>query len=284
MKKNIIIFLSLIVYCQVTWGQKDFNKGVEAAKQNKFAVADSLFTEYLKKNPFNVSARFNLANVKLQLGDTCIFCSLMNGISMVYKDKEARRLFNNTCGKTDSVYYNENFELTTDKKPRYMIETIPDFCNKTYDVYIHDNKQKNASTIRTPDLMSSYNTNIIANYRLNNDGSKTYKFLVGSEPKFPGGEEKRFLYKKMNANELQAKKKEWNLYHVVVNVEYIVDKTGDIKDLKIANTDGDIKNEEIKEKLKIYVSSYFMNMPKHIPAKFRNENVDYLVNDFLSFW
>lgn len=283
MKTHFILFLSMTVYCQILWSQDNFTKGLEAVQQNKFTVADSLFTEYLNTNPHDANASFNLANVKLQLGDTCFFCNIMQSISIGYKDKEAWKLFTNTCGKTDSLYYNDKFEFTTDKKPRFMVVSIPNFCDKSSDVTIHDNKRKNVSIMTTPDLFSSYKTNIIASYRLNNDGLKTYLFLLDSKPIFPGGDENKDLYRKMNADVQQAKN-ELNLYHVVVNVEYVIDKTGKIKDFKIVRTTGDLKDEGTKEKLKNYVSSYFMNMPKHIPAKFRNENIDLQVQDIITFW
>ncbi len=283
MNRHLILFLSLTVYCQVVLSQDNFSKGVAAAQQNKYIVADSLFTEYLKTNPLDVNAAFNRANVKLQLGDTCVFCNIMHEISVAYKDKEAWKLFTKICGKTDSLYCNDNFELTKDKKSRYLIVSIPNFCDKSYEVNIHDNKRKNVSIITSPDLFSSYRTNVIASYRLNNDGYKTYLFLVDSNPIFPGGNEKKDLYKEMNID-IQQIKKELNLYHVVVNVVYIIDKTGNIKDLKIVRIKGDLKDEETIEKLKIYINSYFMNMPKHIPAKFRNENVDFQVQDMITFW
>lgn len=283
MKKQIFLILSLTVYCQVVWSQDNFTKGITAAQQNEYILADSLFTEHLKIYPQDVNATFNRANVKLQLGDTCNFCKTMYDISFGLNDKEAWKLFTSTCGKADSLYYNDDFELTTVKKPRYLIVSVPIHCDNSYEVNIHDNKRKNVSTMIASSPLTIYNTNIIANYRLNNDGTKTYSFIASSKPEFQGGDEKKDLFKKTNAN-VQQIKNELNLYHVDVRVEYIIDKTGNIKDLKIGRITGNVNDEETKVKLIDYVTSYFMKMPKHIPAKFRNENVDFLVKDAITFW
>lgn len=283
MRKYFILVYCVIVYSQIIHCQDNFSKGVIAEQQDNYKLADSLFTEHLNSNPKDVNARFNSANVKLQLGDTCTFCNTMSKISISYKDKEALKLFTNTCGKTDSIYLNDKFELTTDKKPRYMIVSVPIFCDKSHDVYIHDNKRKNVSIVTTPDLFSSYKTNVIANYLLDKDGNKTYLFLADSTPAFPGGDENKELYKNINGD-IQQAKKELNLYHVVVHVEYIIDKKGNMKEFKIVGISGDTKNKETKEKLEAYVSSYFKDMPTHIPAKFRNENVDCLKKDWVTFW
>lgn len=263
--------------------QDNFTKGITAIQQNQYILADSLFTERLKTHPNDVNAAFNRANVRLQLGDTCNFCKTMYGISFSLNDKEALKLFTSTCGIIDSLYYNDDFELTIDKKPKYLMVSYPLHCDNSYEVIIHDNKRKNVSTMITPNPLTIYNTNIIANYRQNNDGIKTYSFIASSKPGFPGGSGKKDLFKKRNAN-VQQIKNELSLYHVVVSVEYIIDKTGNIKDLKIVNITGNVNDKETKMKLIAYVSSYFMKMPKHIPAKFRNENVDFLVNDIITFW
>lgn len=283
MKKSLNLLLIMILYSQVFLGQDNFSRGIEAAQQSKFVIADSLFHEYLKENPHDVNARFNIANIKLQLKDTCTFCNLMQNISVDYKDKDAMKLFSSICGKTDTLFYNKKFELTTEKKPRYSIISIPNFCDKSFNVNIHDNSKKNISVVSTPDIISSYKTNVIASYRLKSDGSKIYLFVLDSEPIFPGGKDKRELYTELSAD-IQQAKKELSLYHIVVNVVYTIDKTGQIKDFEIDYIKGVLKDNETKEKLKTYVSSYFMNMPSHIPAKFRNENVDYRKRDMIVFW
>ena len=278
MKKYLILFFSMTIYCQVIWCKDNFAKGLLAAQQNNYIAADSLFTEYLKKFPTDANAKFNLANVKLQLRDTCRFCNDMMLLSLGYGDKEAWKLFSNTCGKIDSLYYNDKFELTSDKKPRFIVVSIPHFCEKSYGVTIYDNKRKNIPT----NILSLDKKDAIANYKLQNDGSKTYFLLADSKPMFPGGAENKELYQKININ-IQQAKKELKLYRVVVDVWYVIDKTGAIRDFIIdcINTDLD---DATKEKLKTYVTSYFMNMPKHIPAKFMNENVDFAVKDRIYFW
>jgi hypothetical protein len=283
MTKNLLLILSLTFYCQTLLAQDNFKKGLAAAKQNKFIVADSLFSEYLKKFPLDVNAKFNIAKIKLQFGDTCVFCKVMRDISIGYKDKEAFNEFSSICGKVDTLFYNKNFELTTERKPRYMLVSFPDFCDKSHSISIHDNKRNGISIITTPDIINSYRTNIIANYRLNIDGSKTYLFILNSKPIFPGGNENIFKYKEMNVD-IQQAKSELNLYHVVVKVEYIIDKNGEVKDVKILSITGDTKDPNTKEKLINYTKACFLKMPKHIPAMYNNENVDFLVNDMISIW
>lgn len=283
MSKQIILILSMIFYCQFALSQDNFTKGITAVQQKKYLHADSLFTERLNTHPHDVNAAFNKAILRLQLGDTCYFCKTMYNISLSLNDMEALKLFTSTCGKIDSLYYNDDFEPTTVKKPRYLVVSYPLHCDNSYEVNIHDNKRKNVSAMLTPNPLIIKKTNIIANYRQNNDGTKTYLFLSRSTPEFPGGSGKKELFKKRNAN-VQQIKNELNLYQVVVRVEYIIDKTGNLKDLNVVGITGNVNDEETKVKLIAYVSSYFMKMPKHIPAKFRNENVDFLVKDRIVYW
>lgn len=283
MNKQIILILSLVLYCQLALSQDNFTKGLTAFQQNKYILADSLFTERLKTHPNDVNAAFNRANVRLQLGDTCNFCKTMYEISLGLNDQEALTLLNGTCGKIDSLYYNDDFEPTAVTNSRYLTVSYPLHCDNSYEVVIHDNKRKNVSTMITPNPLIINHTNIIANYRQKNDGTKTYSFIANSTPEFPGGSGKKDLFKKSNAN-VQQIKNELNLYHVVVNVEYIIDKTGDIKDLKVTGITGNVNDKDTKMKLIAYVSSYFMKMPKHTPAKFLNENVDFLVRDMITYW
>lgn len=283
MRKFLIVIFSLIAYNQTVWSIDDFSKALEAAQRKDYILADSLFTTYLINNPNDVNARFNKANVKLIMKDTCAFCNDMFNIGNWYDDKEAWELYNVKCGKIDSLYYNDKYELISGIKPRIMIVSVPFNCEKLKVFYVHDMKKKGASMIITPDIMNNRSSDIIASYILKKDGTKTFKFIFDSKPSYPGGKETKDLCREMNAD-LQQARSELNLHHVYVNVQYVIDKTGAVKDFEILRIEGKLKDDETKQKLESYVTAYFNSMPSHIPAEYRSEKVDYLVHDGVDFW
>jgi hypothetical protein len=74
---------------------------------------------------------------------------------------------------------------------------------------------------------------------------------------------------------------DFNLENAVARIEYIVDKNGNIKDLTLVSVNKPIdRYDDFKQRITQIVSG----MPRYTPARFRDENVDFLVSDYISFW
>ncbi|MFZ4546621.1 MAG: hypothetical protein ACOYN4_04270 [Bacteroidales bacterium] len=279
MKRLIIVFL-FIAQCFMIKAQDLFKMGLDQFQKGEYAIADSILSLYLMQFPNDRNGIYNHAVTKLYRGDTCSFCNEMFFLRELHLDKEAGNLYSKFCIASDTVFYDGNYVRSTNRKSRFMeiIESPKDTNYKT--AYIHDKRNRNNTTqMCYADLNRTKSSNIIAVYRLYEDSSKVFYFTQ-TPPSFPGGNDARSEYRKNNPD-IQKAKAELNLSKFTANIEYIVDKTGNIRDVKLISTKYEIENTEVLMK---YINSIISSMPKQIPAKFRDENVDYLSNDFISFW
>lgn len=98
-----------------------YDKGVTNYKKNKFKIAASYFTSSVEEYP-NVDAYYNLALVKLKLGDTCRYCHNLKKASMM-GDTAAGRYYNKFCSfRADELL---NFYKTSDSSISAAIKANP---------------------------------------------------------------------------------------------------------------------------------------------------------------
>jgi len=280
--------LGALLICIIsTHAQNYFKLGVENFKKENYVLADTFFTKQLIESPGDKNVRYNRAIVSLILKDTCTFCHDMWNISHTFNDSEAANLYYLHCGQVDTLFYNNSY-LPTDKEHCRYYEIIE---HNKYFAYItgevKDKKNNNRSSIITAGVFPPIHSNIIASYKIDGDTSKVYSFTL-SPPKFPGDDEAEYDYIKHSPYFKQAMT-ELKLYRLSTHCEYVVDKSGRTGDFKLLNTGVHIKEqvETFKgdmERLTYLTKMIVLSMPEFTPGKFRDKNVDYLVEVFIDYW
>lgn len=278
MKAILFVFL-LIQGIMPIIGQNYFKIGMEYSKAGDYSKADSFFILHLKRYPADKNARFNHGTMKLYQGDTCSFCDVMLQICHFYLDKDACKLCYSICGKSDTSYYDKDYIRTDNKRARYLEITENHRYLDYQTVIVHDKKNPGETVILNSDIMNPLRTDIIAIYNLYKDSSKVFTYTL-TPPLFPGGDDAKSIFREKNYY-IQKAKNELNMSKLIANVSYIIDRYGNVRDINLISISYKVENID---RLKEYINDIIINMPKQMPAKFRGENVDYLVQDFISFW
>lgn len=278
--KRLLIFILFFTSCFVSKSQNLFETGLNHFNKGEYFAADSLFSLYLKEAPNDINAHFNHGATRLYLRDTCGFCEEMLIMRYTFRDNTANDLYFKVCSSLDTLFYDKQNVSCKKEKARF-IEIIENRkCSEYKLVTVHDKRNKgNTILINPSDIVSLDKSDIVAVYRLYSNSLKVFEFC-SIQPTFSGGDEVLTEFRNKSPLVLQTKNM-FNLSHVVAHVEYVVDRYGDIRDINLINVDSKIDQmEDFKKHISMIISS----MPKHIPATYRDENVDYLVRDFLSFW
>jgi hypothetical protein len=144
MKKTFLIILLTVltktIFCQTSL-TANLNRGKKAFEKGDYALADSLFTLCVDKS-IDGTIYYNRAYARLNLKDTCGFCSDIRIASEVWRDDESKVIYQSKCGKTsDTTYYTSNFKAAAKPKFRYFAVTAKLPCDSMAYYSVHD-KQK----------------------------------------------------------------------------------------------------------------------------------------------
>lgn len=278
MKRIIIIWFALVIN-QVLIAQDLFDIGLKYYEKGQYALADSVFKICMEKSKPDLNLWFNYASTRLYLKDTTTFCNLMWNLGHQYNDKEANALFFKLCGTCDTAYYDKDFAKCEKKGARYT-EIIESLYSKNYKMcFLHDKRNKGNTVITNLDFINMPRTDIIAQYQLLNDGSKLYLFTM-TPPTYLEGDDSPSNYIDKSPYVKEAKEK-LQVSKLIVYVNYILDRNNVVRNIEITSTNKTVSDKEL---LKKYIDLIVLGMPRKSPGKFRNEYVDFLVEDSISIW
>lgn len=294
--RYLILIIVLLSFSLSGFTQESFKVGLAFYERGEYSKADSVFGILLQKSPIDVNVLFNHATTRLYLGDTCKFCDEMYMLCHSYQEMDACNLYYDLCGSADTLYRDKNYLECGKKDARYTEITETHRGEDFKTVYIHD-KRKKSATIVNSDYIDPIKTDIIALYKLLNDGSRLFHYSL-TPPAFSSGDDVYYDYLENNPYIKECKEK-LNMKKVIVGVEYVVDKIGNVRDVKIdgirttKNSLGNVHNisdlyvettVDNMDALKQYIDLIIAGMPLRIPGKYRDVNVDYLVSTTISFW
>lgn len=258
-----------------------FKTGVDYFHQGKYELADTFFTKQIKQYPYDRDALFNRAAIRLLHGDTCTYCKDLFAINNPFDiDKEALEKYLRLCSSSDTVcYYDKNFVVTDTKEFRYfeVIEHHKYISTDFITGKIYDTKHKYPVKGFYPYVPDHFTTNLIAIYKLADEGHKIYTF-TGSLPLYPGDWEKHSEIIK-NCTAFKLMKNDLKIPGAFLIYTYIIDKDGKAKDYKINS----LYPEVDAEKLLKLLTQLYDEMPNFKPGKFRGEPVDFLMMGILKF-
>jgi len=251
MKKNFLftafILFSITLFGQTKNSDQNFNLGVAAFQAGNYEKALTYFTASLNEVR-STNCMVNRAITYYYLGDTCKFCSDLN---MAYRfgDTTAAKLFKENCGASKIVY-----DIPESIKSAYQ---LAEYIEITYHKCDDDSTAilffKDKGQTMSEDISSSY--------------ADVYT-IVEVMPEFPGGENERnrFLAQNIIYPNLAAE----NGIEGTVYVSFVVDKAGDIRNVKILRGIGGGCDEEAVRVVK--------RMPKWKPGTQNGKPVNVLFN------
>lgn len=277
--KTVLLTLLTLFFFNV-YSQNYFKLSLKYFQSGDYQVADSLLNLHLKKKPYDKNAIFNYAVTRLYLKDTLCFCKKVQFLKDLHKDKEASKLYYQFCAITDTSYYDDSF-CKIEKSRARLYEVKELFKNDTFlTVTLHDKKSKaNVYISNHLDLNKSEKTDIIAAYKLYNGNKRVYFFTL-NPPKYNDECVALSNYRDNNPFVNEAKNV-LSLSKFIVYIEYVFDKSGSIKNVKIIKANQEVKNPDLLMK---YILLFLENMPKPSPATFAGTRVDYLETNSISFW
>jgi hypothetical protein len=284
MKTFLCIALIILVSLPIR-SQNNFKLALKCSEAGNYAMADSFLDLHLKEFPKDKNARYNHGVLRLNLGDTCSFCTQMHLICDAYQDKNACEFVKNLCASYDTAYFDNGYAKCEKKKARYTEITEGFKYNDYKTVFIHDKKNKGGTTFFNPDLNDNFEvqkTDIFAVYKLSQDSSRVFLFSQ-TPPSFPGGDDAWIEYYEKNQYFIDAMK-DLNLKKVIAKIEILVDKFGYLRKAELVEIDSNVDQPLEIKKLEPYVLKIMLGMPKYTPAKFLNENVAYLTETMICFW
>jgi hypothetical protein len=277
MKRVVIYFLMLSSY--TLHAQDLFNLGLNYYEKGQYVLADSIFKICIEKSKPDVNLWFSYASTRLYLKDTSTCCTIMWNLSYQYNDREAAQLFLKLCGSVDTIFYDKNFIKCNKENARYT-ENIRIQKGQNYKMcFLHDKRKKGSSVIMSADYMNLQETDVIAQYQVLNNGSKLYLFTM-TPPTYLEGDDSPSNYIDKSPYVKEAKEK-LNVSKLTVSVEYILDRNNVVSNIEIINTNKPVADKEL---LKKYIDLIILAMPRKSPGKFRNEYVDFLIEDSISIW
>lgn len=278
--KRYIVLIILLALNLTTFAQDLFNVGLEYFAKGQYSQADSIFSICMKEPNPDPNLMFNYATTRFYLQDTSKFCDIMWRLGHKFQDADANALYFKICGTADTTFFDKDFNKCDKDKARYT-EILEVRKHRDFGIcYLHDKRSKGKSMILNPaDLNHIQTTDIVAQYKLFNDGTKLYLFTL-TPPKYIDGFDARRDYIDKNPYAKEAKDK-LQVNKLVVYVKYILERSGNIKNIEITGTN---KPVEKMEQLKNYVDLIIAYMPRQSPGQFRDENVDFEIEDSISIW
>lgn len=252
--KNLLLVLLLIFACSIAKSQsnnciKNYKKGTKAIQSNDYLTGIKYLTISIDDHP-TPNAYYNRAAAYRALGDTCSFCNDLKKASDL-NDQDAKNLFIEQC---------------TYKK---IVTNIPDSIRKKHKeikdiqiVHLKCNSDSTLVIINNDELLNVYKTD-----DYNDDNSPVFT-IVENMPSFPEGDYARqiFLSNNIKYPELAAK----NKIQGITYVSFIVDKNGEITDVKTLRGIGGGCDEEAVRVIKM--------MPRWNPGTQNGKPVRVLFN------
>ncbi len=251
MKKNILftafILLSATIFGQTKNSDNNFNLGVAAFQAGNYEKAADYFTESLNELP-TTNCMVNRAITYYYLGDTCKFCG---DLERAYNldDSTAARLFKENCAITKIIDKVSDSLLQKYPKAKY-IEIRHTKCDPDSIV-----------TLFSGDSEKTW-SNVISF-----ESDEVYT-IVEIMPEFPGGEESRNQY--LAQNIIYPLAAAQNGIEGIVYVSFVVDKNGEVRNVKILRGIGGGCDEEAVRVVK--------RMPKWKPGTQNGKPVNVLFN------
>jgi hypothetical protein len=270
----------MLLISKVTFSQDLFKIGVDYCSRGQYYLADSIFSVCMKQPHPDPNLMFNYASTRLYLQDTSTFCDIMWTLGHTFLDKDAENLYFKNCGTPDTTYFDKDF-IRSDKKHARFTEILVDRKQRDYKIgVVHDKRSKGKSDIiNFADLNNIQKSDIIAQYKLFNNGSKLYLFTL-MPPRYVDGNDARRDYI-ANSPIVKEAKEKLQVSKLVVYVNYIVEKDGNIKNIEIRGLNKPVEDTELLTK---YTNLIISNLPRQNPGQFNNENVDFEIETSLSFW
>ena len=285
MKRITITFLTLIFFINVRSQSvgdlnQDYLNGLNFLKQGNFVLADSLITKSLKEfNPATLfqssvfcnstpinNMYFNHAIVKIELNDTCSYCSEMHNASL-FNDNDAFNYYIILCvNSMDSSYMDKKYSQTTKEKARFIIiKYLDKYANKYYgrvlDVKLIDD---NSSTIKMVNF-----GNIIGLFRIENYDTIFTRFMGDSYlPKFKKWDKDYYSFVESKLNYPEDKNHAYNKYKIdnlKVDYKVLIDETGKAVKIELDSFSPDnLDKSYLDEALKLVSQSSGYIVPGHI--------------------
>lgn len=282
MKFRILSIIFIIILDLSINAQDYFKAGLYYFNKGNYFLADSCFTLQLQMSPSDRNAKFNRGLMRLFIKDTCSFCNDMSDLFHSLNDTTAKKLYFTFCAKSDTIFYDKNYLPIINEDKHRFYEVIEHSRCKNY-VYgeVHDKKENGGKYLIRSNSAFPYifQDDEIGIYYSYGDTLKVYSFTK-TPAAFQGDEEAR-LYYIHNSPYFKQAMNDLKLHHVIVDVEFTVNKIGRIKDVRIIDIKPRIEREE---ELSNFTKLIFINMPPYKPAKFRDENVDSYLWEYISFW
>jgi TonB family protein len=251
MKKNVLftafILLSTTIFGQTINSGNNFNLGVAAFQAGNYQSALTYFNESLNEIR-TTNCIVNRAITYYYLGDTCRFCDDLN---MAYRmgDTIASKLYKGNCGTSKTVYDIPESIKSTHHYAEYM-EITNHKCDSDSTTMLF---LKDAGQTWSEDISSIY--------------GEVYT-IVEIMPEFPGGAESinRYLAQNIIYPKLAAQ----NGIEGIVYVSFVVDKMGDVRNVRILRGIGGGCDEELVRVVKL--------MPRWKPGTQNEKPVNVLYN------
>jgi tetratricopeptide (TPR) repeat protein len=237
-----IVFFSVTVFAQNKKGEKYFNKGVKAYKENDFKTAASMFEISLSFEK-NKDIYNNLALTRYILGDSCGFCENIRK-SVEYGNAEGNKVYEAKCIKYDTVFYEnikekdityykvKQFEKCLKKTAvRFFKENSDHVIIETFEIIPSKDLQLSDSILSNP--MFEIEKVPSANISRILPDSEIVFINVDKKPEFPGGCDSLNVFIKKNTNKkllVQVSNKERYRF---VYLRFIVERDGSISNTSI---------------------------------------------------
>jgi hypothetical protein len=258
-----------------------YRLGTEALKEGNYQLADSLLEKSIKIKAYPNSI-YNYSIARLYLGDTATFCRNMREFSLM-KQKDATKMYYEYCATADTVFYDRKFQKRpSKKKSKYAEITINDKFLPYKTVYLHMRRRwqgtQITSTLTMYDFIHPTNTNIFTVSRLYPNGNKVYTYIQGIYNKYKN--DTSLSYNDSTKRLLQATKKQLKLKNAWAEVEFIVNKNGDIihDTIIVSNVP-----KKVLGHLQKRIGKIFINRVKTKPVAFRHKHVMFCIDQKISF-
>jgi len=257
-KKQIFTLLFYFTFLTVCFGQagplsNNFQKGKQAADAGKFSEAVTYFTKSLELVPV---AETYLARAKAYnaLGDSCNYCKdILEAVKL--ENNEAREIYKSKCTR----------KITLTKIPDSLKRIYPNIQSCEYTNHICD-----PILTREIEYCNKKGSRFIVSTCYGPDSTYT---IISKLPEFVGGDKamSRFLADNIKypmSATLEGKQG-------IVYVSFIVDKTGNVTNVKLLQGIGGEYDDEALRVVQL--------MPKWIPGTRNNEPVDTMYNTSIYF-
>jgi TonB family protein len=262
----ILVLFSLTSFSQNQEAIKYFNLGEKEYDKQEYKTADSLFRISAKLKP-KADIYLKLASIKKIQGDTCGFCENLKE-AVQYGDKATYKLYSKHCFIKDTIKY---VNVKEENVFYYCISSHENCSeNKTYLFYkkYQNNDSLVAFSINQYDsVLFEEKEFLLPTF----DIEKAYQIDVSfpkikEMPTFPGGDAARIKF--ISENITYPREAKENNIQGTVFVTFIVQKNGELKDIRILMGIGSGCNEECVRVIKM--------IPKWNPGKFNGKPVDVL--------